>query len=86
MEKHDYLIQGQVIKIPLATALAQNDDNFIDKATHKVLIYIVKSGDTLWEIAQSFGTSLRSLKDWNNLMNPRKLKPGQRLKIYVPAS
>lgn len=86
MEKQDYLIQGHVIKIPLVTSLAQKDDNFIDKATHKALIYIVKSGDTLWGIAQSFGTSLRSLKDWNNLMNPRKLKPGQRLKIYVPAS
>lgn len=86
MDKKDYLIQGRIIKMPLKTTLAQNDDNFIDKATHKVLIYIVKSGDTLWGIAQSFGTSLRSLKDWNNLMNPRKLKPGQRLKIYVPAS
>lgn len=86
IKKQDYLIQGNIIKLPLKTTLAQNDDNFIDKATHKVLVYIVKSGDTLWGIAQSFGTSLRSLKDWNNLMNPRKLKPGQRLKIYVPAS
>jgi len=86
INKKDYLIQGHIIKMPLRTSPAQNDDNFIDKATHKVLIYIVKSGDTLWGIAQSFGTSLRSLKDWNNLMNPRKLKPGQRLKIYLPAS
>jgi len=86
MDRQAYLIQGRIIKIPLRATLAQNDDNFIDKATHKVLIYIVKSGDTLWGIAQSFGTSLRSLKDWNNLMNPRKLKPGQRLKIYVPSS
>ena len=86
IKKQNYLIQGNIIKLPLKTTLAQNDDNFIDKATHKVLVYIVKSGDTLWGIAQSFGTSLRSLKDWNNLMNPRKLKPGQRLKIYLPAS
>ncbi|EQB63562.1 MAG: Lytic transglycosylase catalytic [candidate division Zixibacteria bacterium RBG-1] len=84
MDKREYLIQGSIIKMPLKTSLAQNDDNFIDKATHKVLIYIVKSGDTLWEIAQAFKTSLQSIKNWNNLMNPRKLKPGQRLKIYVP--
>lgn len=85
MDRQDYLIQGRVIKLPLKTTLAQKDHNFIDKATHKMLIYIVKSGDTLWGIAQAFGTSLRSLKNWNNSINPRKLRPGQRLKIYVPA-
>ncbi|OGC79892.1 MAG: hypothetical protein A2145_02410 [candidate division Zixibacteria bacterium RBG_16_40_9] len=86
MNRQDYLIQGNIIKLPLKTALEQHKENFVDKATHKVLIYIVKSGDTLWEIAQTFKTSLQSLKSWNNLINPRKLRAGQRLKIYVPAS
>ncbi len=86
MNRQDFLIQGNIIKLPLKTALAQNKENFVDKATHKVLIYIVKSGDTLWEIAQAFKTSLQSLKSWNNLINPRQLRAGQRIKIYVPAS
>ncbi len=86
MNRREYLIQGNVINLPLKTTLVQNTENFVDKATHKMLIYIVKSGDTLWEIAQAFETSLQSLKSWNNLINPRELRAGQRLKIYVPVS
>jgi len=32
--------------------------------------YKVRSGDTLWEIAQRFGTSIATLMDKNNLNKP----------------
>jgi membrane-bound lytic murein transglycosylase D len=45
------------------------------------LIYTVKRGDTLWDIAQDFGVSLAALIQENGLSNPSRLKPGSKLKI-----
>lgn len=47
----------------------------------KVINYIVKSGDSLWSIAQKFsGVSVQNIKDWNGISST-KLKPGTTLKI-----
>jgi membrane-bound lytic murein transglycosylase D len=44
--------------------------------------YTVKSGDTLWEIAQHFpGITEKDILQLNNLSDPDKIKPGQVLKI-----
>lgn len=43
--------------------------------------YKVRSGDTLWSIAQKFpGVSVQNLKDWNNI-GGSSLRPGMVLKI-----
>ncbi len=42
--------------------------------------YQVQRGDTLGEIAQRFGVSVRDLRAWNEL-NGSRLHPGQRLRI-----
>ena len=43
--------------------------------------YIVKSGDSLWSIANKFaGVSVENLKQWNQISGNR-LKPGMRLKL-----
>jgi membrane-bound lytic murein transglycosylase D len=43
-------------------------------------IHIVENGDTLWDIAQKYNTSIRELKKINNLRSNR-IKPGERLII-----
>ena len=43
-------------------------------------IYVVKSGDSLYTIAQKFKTTVKKLKTLNSLRSD-KLKPGQKLKI-----
>jgi membrane-bound lytic murein transglycosylase D len=43
----------------------------------------VRSGDTLSEIAQKFGVSVRQLMGWNNLHSASSLRSGQRIVIYV---
>lgn len=44
--------------------------------------YIVKSGDTLSEIAQQFGTSVDKIASDNGIKNVNLITIGQRLKIY----
>ena len=44
--------------------------------------YMVRKGDTLWEIARRFGVNLSDLRRTNDLQaNGRLLRPGQRLSI-----
>jgi len=45
--------------------------------------YIVKSGDSLWAIAQKFSNvSTQNLKEWNDIWSANSLKPGMKLKIF----
>ena len=43
--------------------------------------YTVEKGDTLWEIAQKFGTTVQEIANINNLENPNLIYPGQKLRI-----
>jgi membrane-bound lytic murein transglycosylase D len=46
--------------------------------------YTVKSGDTLWEIAQKYpGITLEDIREWNNLPKNAHIMPGQQIKIKV---
>ena len=45
--------------------------------------YVVKSGDSLWLIAQKYtNVSVQNIKDWNNIWSVKSLKPGTKLKIF----
>lgn len=48
----------------------------------KYQIHIVRSGDTLWDIAKEYSnTSVNDLKRLNSNINFRRLKPGMQLKV-----
>jgi len=49
-----------------------------------LLHYTIKSGDNLGYIASWYGVKVREIEDWNNIYDPRRLKLGRKLKIYVP--
>lgn len=51
---------------------------------YKKVVYTVRQGDTLGEIAESYGTSARRIRAWNNLSYRRYIYPGQKLAIYLP--
>ncbi len=46
-------------------------------------VYRVKTGDTLSEIAERYGTSVSNIRSWNNLSRRRHIYPGQKLAIYT---
>lgn len=58
-----------------ATALASSNEG-------EFIYYTVKSGDTLWDIAQKYpGVSDTDISRWNNLSNSNSIKPGQTIRI-----
>ncbi|MGG7058470.1 LysM peptidoglycan-binding domain-containing protein [Clostridium tertium] len=48
-----------------------------------VINYVVKSGDTLSEIAQNYGTTYQAIAKLNGISNPNLIYTGQVLKIQV---
>ena len=47
-----------------------------------LVIYYVKSGDTLWKIAKRFKSTVDEIAKINNLENPDKINIGEQL--YIP--
>lgn len=46
--------------------------------------YIVQKGDTLHSIGATHGIDAKTLAEWNNITDPRTLRIGQRLNLYIP--
>lgn len=51
--------------------------------TTRKLSYTVRTGDSLYLIAQRFRVSIGQLVRWNNIDRSKILRPGQRLTMYV---
>jgi membrane-bound lytic murein transglycosylase D len=48
------------------------------------IYHVVKSGDTLWDIAKQYdGVTVEDLKRLNKITNAHSLKPGQKLRVAV---
>ena len=58
---------------------AEEEDNQED---YSVIIYVVKSGDTLWKIAKRFGSTVDDIARVNGMERPDRLNVGE--KIYIP--
>lgn len=66
----DNLSVGQTLIIPVGNEFAPSGSN----------VYVVKSGDSLWKIANQFDVSVNALKSANNLSSDN-LSVGQKLMI-----
>lgn len=63
------------------TALASTaDGTSAGSASNGGQVYRVQNGDSLWSIAQDHGTTVRALKELNNL-NGSRIDPGQMLRL-----
>jgi membrane-bound lytic murein transglycosylase D len=67
-----------------ADTQATGDDSSDKPATsHHVRTHTVRSGESLWQIAKNYSTSVNKLERLNNL-HGKPLKPGQVLKLDTP--
>ena len=63
----------------------ENVENSVDNSKNYIE-YIVKSGDTLSEIAEKYNTTYQKIAKDNNISNPNLIYPNQKLKIYTNVS
>ena len=72
-----YIKPGQKLKIQAA-------DGQMTSAGSKGewITYIVRRGDTLWDIAKKFGVLVESLIRWNEVKAPSRIKAGDRIRIF----
>lgn len=54
----------------------------IENRDYSIVIYIVKKGDTLWNIAKKFGSTVESVAKINQIEDENKIFPGQ--KLFIP--
>ncbi|MDP8206440.1 MAG: LysM peptidoglycan-binding domain-containing protein [Candidatus Electryonea clarkiae] len=48
-----------------------------------IVYYTIRKGDTLAKVALQYNVTVKDLKNWNNIKNPRRLKIGDRLIIHT---
>ncbi len=83
----NYLIRpGQRLRVPTryGTTYTSSQSRQLSKSGDN-LIYTVKRGDTLYNIAQSFKTSVQNIKSLNNLKS-NTLQVGQKLTVFSGAA
>ncbi len=79
--------QSELLQLPVPeqTPSAKQEASVPAGSVGKPLNYIVKSGDTLWDIAKKYNVSVKDIMGWNSLENSPKnrLKPGMTLTLQV---
>jgi membrane-bound lytic murein transglycosylase D len=78
--KKNTIIAGEQLRIPVARGYASKSS---PKSAKYARTHVVRSGDTLWMIAQRYGTTPKEIMKINNL-NSHSIRIGQVLKIPVP--
>jgi membrane-bound lytic murein transglycosylase D len=74
---------GQALKLPVdKKGMAAKSQNIPAPAASKnTHTYVVKEGDTVWDIARRFGVSTATLRSLNGLSNSARIQVGQSLKV-----
>ncbi|MAJ80862.1 MAG: lytic murein transglycosylase [Porticoccaceae bacterium] len=72
----DIIKIGHILQIP---CYVKNEK----KLTKTPIIYRVRLGDSLTQIAREFGVSVTDITHWNNIRRETILRPNQTLKIFV---
>jgi len=85
LQKGRFIYPGQELGIwvePGFRRLSSNLEESDGKGKEK-LIYVVRTGDTLWDIARGFGVEVKDLCRWNDLHPRQRIYPGEKLQIFV---
>src|SRR5690606_29572746 len=80
MSPRDILRPGQKLVIWTDSG---NQTQWASRKMVKKVGYRVRSGDSLYRIANKFNLSVKDIASWNELNTKKHLKPGQKLNLYV---
>jgi len=74
---------GMVLKMPTPqkTVSAQFNAKMVNNKSGSTQVYVVKPGDTFWNIAQKFSVSVSDIANWNKITPKSALVLGQKLTI-----
>ena len=78
-----------IVPVPLdgdASWSASRRNKSYDNYTSKNSIYVVRRGDTMWDIARAFGTTVSALRRINYIERGSRIYVGQKLKIPSSAT
>ena len=56
----------------------------VEPSTTENQVYVVQKGDTLFGIALAHGIDFKKLMEWNDITDPKSLKPGQKINLSMP--
>ncbi len=73
------LMPGDQIKIKVTEGNASS----MPSRNNKEITYVVKAGDSLWSIANTYNVTVSEIKHWNNLDGNDRIYPADRLKLKV---
>lgn len=68
---------GQKLKVSNSSGSSQKTANLSKDGNYKY--HTIKRGDTLWDLARKYNASVSQIKQWNNITNSYRLKPGKKL-------
>jgi len=77
---NDNIQVGKRLKIPVNLAKQTRPSD--SPIGSNQVIHIVRSGESLWSIANKYQVSLAKIKSWNDLDGRKPIYPGQRIIIY----
>jgi membrane-bound lytic murein transglycosylase D len=76
LNRKNYLETGQKLVI---SSQANDSRSF----TQQLIYHIVRSGETVWNIATLYGVPLESILRWNSISDPSYLRVGEKIKVYL---
>jgi spore germination protein len=82
IDNPNLIFAGQLLLIPLESIPTPSPSPTPEPMP--TITYTVQPGDTLYKIAQKFGTSVNTLSKLNNIQDPDLIYPGQTLLIPAP--
>lgn len=79
LELESDIDKNKCVNLKIITDIKEGDE--LDTDDYNFIVYFVKDGDTLWNIAKKFKVCMNDLIEINKLENPNKLNIGD--KIYI---
>jgi len=87
--RNNLIFPGDVLKIPTNEVKTQKkEETFLTSDTINdkgVIVYEIKTGDSIYTIARKFNCSVSDIKKWNSIANKKYIYPGEKLYIYSPS-